>query len=152
MCSFSIVSQRLCTPAQYGMFYRQAFPNEIARNKERVGEMSPRHYIYVAGEDDEYRPLVEAHWADGRLMILRNKPVLIYGDGFDDKDKDRHAYEHSMLYRDLILYRPWNGRDEMTEFGPFIHDRDACRARHAQDVAAIEDVKEGLKNMLMEHM
>ena len=148
---FRIVSQRLLTRGQYGMCYRQAYPNEIARNEGRVGELSPRQYICVG--DDVRRPLVQAHWADGRLMVLRNKPVLIYADSFAEKEKeDRGAYDHSRLYGELILYRPWLGRDETAEFGNLIRDRDACRARYAREKVAIENVKEGLKNMLLERM
>ena len=147
MCSFRHASQHLLTPGQYGMSYRQAKPSEIARKERMVGQLSPIQYI-VTGTEDEgiHRPLLEAHWAEGRLMVLRTKPVLMYVEYSKKKD------EHRCLYGELILYLPWNGRDEAREFGSSRHDQDACRVHHAREKAAIDRVKEGLQNLLLEQM
>ena len=147
MRSFRYASQHLLTPAQYGMSYRQAVPGEIARKEGMVGQLSPNQYIVVGTEGAGVRrPLLEAHWAEGRLMVLRTKPVLIYVDHSETKDEHRH------LYGELILYLPWKGRDEATEFGDTHHDLDTCQARHAGEKAAIDRVKEGLKNLLLDQM
>ena len=71
MCSFRYASQHLLTPGQYGMSYRQATQSEFARKEGMVGRLSPNQYIVVGTEDAGVpRPLLEAHWADGRLMVL----------------------------------------------------------------------------------
>ena len=55
-------------------------------------------------------------------------------------------------YGELVLYLPWKGRDEATEFGGAHQDLDTCQARHLGEKAAIDRVKEGLKNLLLDQM
>ena len=143
----------MLTPAQYGMCFRQAKPDEIQRNLGRVGELSGDKLIVVAGEQAVVRrPLLQAHWADGRLMILRSKPVVIYAEPLEYKGLEGERLEHGSLYGDLILYRPWSGRDEKTQFGHLADDPHACRLRHERDKAVVDMLKEGLRNLLLEHM
>lgn len=128
------------------MSYRQAKPDENRRYLDRVGELSDDQFIVVgADEPDVVRPLLVAHMAGDKLMILRRQPVLVYpkypGDG------DEH--EHSRLYGDLILYRPWRGKTERQEFGAFIDDKEACRIRHVLERPLIEKIKEKLKSILL---
>ena len=147
MCSFRYASQHLLTPGQYGMSYRQATPSEFVRKEGMVGRLSPNQYIVVGTEDAGVpRPLLEAHWADGRLMVLRTKPILLYVERSEKKD------DHRDLYGELVLYLPWKGRDEATEFGGAHQDLDTCQARHLGEKAAIDRVKEGLKNLLLDQM
>ena len=139
----------MLTPAQYGMCYRQAKPDEKHRNLDRIGEFSKDQLIVVNSEQAVVRrPLLKAHWAEGRLMILRSKPVVIYAEPLEYKGLTGEDEEHG----NLILYRPWNGRDEKTEFGSLTHDLPACRLRHEREKAALDEVKEGLNELLLGHM
>ena len=143
----------MLTPAQYGMCYRQAKPDEKHRNLDRIGEFSNDQLIVVNSEQAVVRrPLLKAHWAEGRLMILRSKPVVIYAEPLEYKGLTGEEEEHGSLYGNLILYRPWNGRDEKTEFGSLTHDLPACRLRHEREKAALDEVKEGLNELLLGHM
>ena len=143
----------MLTPAQYGMCYRQAKPDEKHRNLDRIGEFSDNQLIVVDSEQAVVRrPLLKAHWADGRLMILRSRPVVIYAEPLAYKRLTGENEEHGSLYSDLILYRPWNGRDEKTEFETVADDLYACRLRHEREKAALDEVKEGLNELLLGHM
>ena len=143
----------MLTPAQYGMCYRQAKPDEKHRNLDRIGEFSNDQLIVVNSEQAVVRrPLLKAHWAEGRLMILRSKPVVIYAEPLEYKGLTGEEEEHGSLYGNLILYQPWNGRDEKTEFGSLTHDLTACRLRHEREKAALDEVKEGLNELLLGHM
>ena len=126
------------------MCYRQAKPDERERGIRRVGQLSADQQIVSFEDEGERRPLIEAHWADDRLMILRSRPILVYAKDLDKKD------EHSRLYGDMILHCPWNGNDEMTEFGAMINDVEACQVRHG--LGYIDLVKERLRNLLLEKM
>ena len=109
--------------------------------------MSVDQYIVSFEDEDMRRPLIVAHWADeGRLMILRNRPVVIYVKDLEKKD------EHSRFYSDLILHCPWNGEDEITAFGPMIGDLEICRDRHDLESASIDLVKERLRNLLLQNV
>ena len=123
------------------MSYRQAKPDEIQRNRRKVNEYSTTQFIIsAAGEDIWQRPLVAAHWSGNKLMILRTKPIIISFSQFENE-------EHSRLYSELLLFRPWKEESSFLRTSPNI---DECRARHAQEQDAIIQVKEGLKELILE--
>ena len=132
------------TPAQYGMFYRQAKPKERANWEPKEGRLSAIRHIVGLGDQVFGNPMVEAHLADDRLMILRSKPILIYAADQEKKD------EHSRLYGEIILYCPWYRIQEATEFGQAIRSLESCQERHSME--PIDMVKERLRNLLVEEM
>ena len=143
--NFSHPSQKLLTPAQYGMSYRPAKSDEMQRNRGRVHELSTSQFIVsAAGEEVQQRPLVMAHWSGSRLMILRSTPIVLGYCRFEKEEE-----EHSRLYSELLLFRPWK------EDGRFLFTRptlDECRTLHAQQRDAIVVVREELKKLLVEQI
>ena len=142
---FSHPSQKLLSPAQYGMSYREAKPDEVQRNRGRVNEPSTNQFIVTAaGEDIWERPLVLAHWSGDKLMILRSKPIVLGFCGFKGEEE-----EHSRLYSELLLFRHWKEEAGFVHTSPTL---DECRARHAQEKDAIAEVRESLRRLIVEQM
>ena len=132
------------TPAQYGMFYRQAKPKEKASWEQKVGQLSASRHLVGLGDQLFENPMMEAHFAEDRLMILRSKPIFIYVTDLEKKD------EHSRLYGELILYCPWYRRHETNEFGHAIRSLESCRERHSME--PIDMVKERLRNLIRDEV
>ena len=127
------------------MFFRQAKPDEIERNRRSVNELSTAENIVVAGmESDDQRPLVLAHWSGNKLMILRSKPVVLDYSRFEEETE-----EHSRLYSELLLFRPWREEKRFICRSPSLEE---CRVRHEYERAAIEEVKQGLRTLLLEQI
>ena len=142
--NYSDVSQNLLTPAQYGMSYRQAKPDEIERNRRKVNELSDQYIVVAGREPDEQRPLISAHWSGNKLMILRNKPVVLDYCRFE-AEKD----EHSRLYSELLLFRPWRKERRFIYRSPSLEE---CRVIHKYERAAIQQVKQDLNTLLLEQI
>ena len=129
------------------MCYREAKSDEVARYRESVNKLSNTQNIVVGGQErGASGPLVLAHWAGEKLMILRSTPIVIATNNFSEKE------EHSRLYSDLLLYRPWRGRSEREEFGLASQSVSECLERYNSEKTAIAEVKEGLRRMLMDQM
>ena len=140
---FSHPSQKLLTPAQYGMSYREASKREeIQRYRDKTEDFSTTQFIVcVTGEEILQRPLVLAHWSGSRLMVLRSRPIVIGYCSFEEEEE-----EHSRLYSELLLFRPWKEERRFVYTTPTV---DECRNRHAQEKVAIDEVREELKKLLL---
>ena len=142
----SHLSQFYLTPIQYGMCYREAKPDEVERHREFVNKLSTQKIVVGGPERDASGYLVLAHWAENKLMILRSKPIVVVTNAFGEEE------EHSSLYSDLLLYRPWMGRTEIQNLGFSCRSLDECRRKHSVMKTAIEEIKEGLKKSMLDQM
>ena len=62
---------------------------------------------------------------------------------------EKEEEEHSRLYSELLLFRPWKEESVFVYGSPTLEE---CRARHAEERAAIDEVREELKKLLLQQI
>ena len=141
------MSQRLLTPNQFAMCFRQAKKeDEISRHTENVNILSDTEEIVVGGADSGVpraeRRLVLAFWTQtGKLMILRKTPVVV------DTSKFKLDQHHNRQYQELLMFRHWT--DEGVFLGAERHSYEACHNLYRQELVAINEVADGLTQLLL---
>ena len=140
--------QRLLTPGQFAMCFRQAkTKDEVERHSQYVGVLSENQFIVVGGEDAEVprddRRLVEAFWTrGGKLMILMKTPSVL--------DSSKLKQNHNKRYARLLMFRHWT--DENLFLGVARHSEEVCLNLYKQERKAINEVAEGLSQLLRNMM
>ena len=142
-----LLGLKLLCPKQYAMCYRSLNDNaEPWRTK--LGQFSDTMYAVVAGQDQNI-PLAERMLPlafmleNGTAAVLRQKLVVV--------DSTRFSPEkiHNKQYAELLLYTAW--KNESVAFGPASHDGAVCAQLHQSCRNHISDIKEGLRQFLMQH-
>lgn len=126
------------------MCFRQAKKrDEIDRHSKYVGVLSENQFIVVGGQDAEVprdeRRLTEAFWTrDGKLMILMKSPSLL--------DSSKLKLNHNKRYARLLMFRHWT--DENSFLGAARNSEEVCLNMYKQERTAINEVAEGLRQLL----
>ena len=140
---------KLLSGQQYAMCYRNPRASEMDNARERIGLFSDSMFAVVGGKDRDIpkanRMLPLSFQAtDGTLRVLRKKPVVV------DSTKFPTVNQHNQLYAELLLYKPWF--DEQDDLSIACANFAACSMMHATCSDQIKSVKQGCRNLLLDHL